>query len=235
IPAGRYPFAPGGEFGIHHAYVELIRRARELVYLESQYLWSPEVMEALIEATERPPAPSFRIVIVLPARATSGKWDNDQHVEMLRKSDGGRGIVEVYSLFASGPTTGVQPFRYRPVYVHAKVGIIDDEWLIVGSANLNNRGFVTDSELNVVAQDRDLARKVRIDLWSEHLGLDPEEVASIAPAEFVDSVWRQRAAANEAQMLRGERSLESSVHPYRTGRTPGAWLLEESEALTFEH
>ncbi|MHB8683585.1 MAG: phospholipase D-like domain-containing protein [Dehalococcoidia bacterium] len=235
IPAGRYPFAPGGEFGIHHAYVELIRRARELVYLESQYLWSPDVMDALTEAIARPPAPSFRIVIVLPARATSGKWDNDQHVEMLRKSDGGRGIVEVYSLFASGPTTGVQPFRYRPVYVHAKVGIIDDEWLIVGSANLNNRGFVTDSELNVVAQDRDLARKVRIDLWSEHLGLDPEEVASIAPAEFVDSVWRQRAAANEAQMLRGERSLESSVHPYRTGRTPGAWLLEESEALTFEH
>ena len=32
IPAGRYPFAPKGEFGIHHAYLELIRGARELIY-----------------------------------------------------------------------------------------------------------------------------------------------------------------------------------------------------------
>jgi phosphatidylserine/phosphatidylglycerophosphate/cardiolipin synthase-like enzyme len=235
IPAGRYPFAPHGEFGIHHAYVELIRRARELVYLESQYLWSPEVMEALIEAIERPPSPSFRIVIVLPARATSGKWDNDQHVEMLRKADRGRGIAEAYSLFTSGPTTGVQPFRYRPVYVHAKVGVIDDEWFIIGSANLNNRGFETDSELNVVAHDGDLARGLRIDLWSEHLGLAPEEVGRTDPTELVDSVWRQRAADNAAVILRGERSLDSSVHRYRPGRIPGAWILDEAETLTFEH
>jgi Phosphatidylserine/phosphatidylglycerophosphate/cardiolipin synthases and related enzymes len=77
---------------------------------------------------------------------TSGKWDNDRHVEKLRKADGGRGIAEVYSLYASGPCNGVQPFRYRPTYVHAKVAIFDDEWLTIGSANLNDRGLVTDSE-----------------------------------------------------------------------------------------
>jgi phosphatidylserine/phosphatidylglycerophosphate/cardiolipin synthase-like enzyme len=235
IPSGRYPFAPKGEFGIHHAYLELIRGARELVYLESQYLWAPEVMDALIAAIEQPPSATFRIVIVLPARATSGKWDNDQHVEMLRKVDRGRGIAEAYSLFTSGPTTGVQPFGYRPVYVHAKVGVIDDEWLIIGSANLNSRGFVTDSELNVLAHDGDLARAVRMDLWGEHLGLARDEVARIAPTQLIDSAWRDSASANEELMLRGERSLASRVHPYRPGRMPGAWILDESEALTFEH
>ncbi|HYM15015.1 MAG TPA: phospholipase D family protein [Dehalococcoidia bacterium] len=235
IPSGRYPFAPSGEFGIQHAYVELIRRAREFVYLESQYLWSPIVMDALLRAIARPPSPSFRIVIVLPARATSGKWDNDQHVEMLRKADGGRGVVEVYSLFTSGPTTGVKPFRYRPVYVHAKVGVIDDEWLIIGSANLNDRGFETDSELDVIAHDRDLARGLRVDLWSEHLGLDRGEVGHRDPGELIDGAWRGRAAANALVIQQGERSLDSSVHLYHPGRAPGAWILDEAETLTFEH
>jgi phosphatidylserine/phosphatidylglycerophosphate/cardiolipin synthase-like enzyme len=113
--------------------------------------------------------------------------------------------------------------------------VIDDEWLIIGSANLNNRGFETDSELNVVAHDGDLARGLRIDLWSEHLGLAPEEVGRTDPTELVDSVWRQRAADNAAVILRGERSLDSSVHRYRPGRIPGAWILDEAETLTFEH
>jgi len=48
------------------------------------------------------------------------------------------------SLRLGPPNAGVNAFSYRPTYVHAKVGIVDDEWLTVGSANLNNRGLITD-------------------------------------------------------------------------------------------
>ena len=39
------------------------------------------------------------------------------------------------------------------VYVHAKVGIVDDRWLTVGSANLNEHSLFNDTEMNVVSHD----------------------------------------------------------------------------------
>jgi phosphatidylserine/phosphatidylglycerophosphate/cardiolipin synthase-like enzyme len=235
IPRGRYDFAPRGEFGIHHAYVEAIRRAQRFIYLETQYLWSPDVMDALIDVMNAPHDEPFRIVIVLPARATSGKWDNDDHVEQLRTADNGRGIAEVYSLYDSGPTNGVRPFRYRPTYVHAKVGIIDDDWCSIGSANLNTRGMVTDSEINVVAIDNAVARDLRLQLWAEHLGTTKEAIANTDPVRLIDTLWKERAQENAAVIRSGVSPLFSQAHRYEPGRVPGTWLLEESEMLTFEH
>ena len=235
IPRNRYAFAPKGEFGIHHAYIEAIRAARKFIYIETQYLWSPEIMDALSEAIRGRDRASFRVVIVLPARATSGKWDNDQHVERLRSVDAGGGVFEAYSIFSSGPTTGESAFRYRPIYVHAKVAIIDDEWLTVGSANLNNRGMVTDSELNITISDPATARALRLSLWSEHLGIPPKDVEDASPTALIDSVWKQKASANARVSRRGARPLESSVHRYEAGLSPGALILDELEAATFEH
>lgn len=235
IPHHTYDFARRGEYGIHHAYTEAIRGAQKLIYAENQYLWSPHVMDALIEVMNKRDPRSFRIIIVLPARATSGKWDNDQHVEALRRADKGRGIVSVYSLYASGPSAGTRPFRYRPVYVHAKVAVVDDEWLTVGSANLNNRGLITDGEINVAVRDGALAKSLRVDLWAEHLGLSRTEVDSASPLQLIDTAWRDRAAQNASIMERGDRPLPCQVYAYATGGMPGAKILDEGESLTFEH
>lgn len=238
IPHDVYASVPRGEFGIRHAYLSALRHAQRFIYLENQYLWSPEVMDVLVEQLQRPHVGPFRIVIVLPAGAHSGKWDNDQHVRKLRAVDNGRGIVSVYALYASGPSAGIHAFRYRPVYVHAKVAIIDDEWLTIGSANLNNRGFVTDSEINVVVQDRGLATDLRVDLWAEHLALSREEVEQTDPIALIDQRWRDRATANAAIMGdgdRGDRPLVCTVHEYQTGSFPASWFFDEGEVLTFEH
>jgi phosphatidylserine/phosphatidylglycerophosphate/cardiolipin synthase-like enzyme len=235
VPHHTYDFAPRGEYGIHHAYTEALRRAQRLIYVENQYLWSPHVMDALREVMDDRDPCSFRIVLVLPARATSGKWDNDQHVEALRRADRGRGIVSVYSLYASGPSAGARPFSYRPVYIHAKIAVIDDTWLTVGSANLNNRGLITDGEMNVAVRDAALAKSLRVDLWAEHLGLSRAEVDSADPLQLIDTVWRDRAAENAAILERGDRPLPCSVHSYVTGGRPAARVLDEAESLTFEH
>src|SRR5438132_9760309 len=106
-----------------------VLRARRIIYLESQYIWSPYVVDALERAMNASREQPLRIIIVLPAFAGDGRWDNDRHVEQLREADRGRGIVSIYSLFTSGPNQGEKPFTYRAVYVHAKVAVIDDEWL----------------------------------------------------------------------------------------------------------
>ncbi|MDP9236382.1 MAG: phospholipase D family protein [Chloroflexota bacterium] len=235
IPRKTYPFANDGEYGIHHSYLQAIKHAKRLIYLETQYLWSPEITDALIEAVNQPRTETFRIIIVLPARATSGKWDNDQHVEKLRDADRGRGIVEIYTLYSSGPAAGLTAFKYRPTYVHAKVGLIDDEWLTVGSANLNDRGLITDGELNVTAADAGLAERLRCKLWAEHLSLSEAEIKSADPVQLIDEVWKQEARRNADTIRRSNMPLSSHVHRYEPGRMPGAWLLDETEALTFEH
>ncbi len=58
------------------------------------------------------------------------------------------------------------------MYVHAKIGVVNDEWLSIGSANLNEHSLFNDTELNFVADDAGLARSVRERLWSEHLDED---------------------------------------------------------------
>ena len=147
-------------------------------------------------------------MIVLPARA-SGKWDNDQHVEWLRAADA------VAASSRSTPSTRPDrcrqhPFGYRAVYVHAKVAIIDDEWLTVGSANLNKRGLITDGEINVVVSDPALARRFRVDLWSEHLALPPHNVAASDPIDLADHEWPERALENADIIRSGERPLVGS-------------------------
>jgi phosphatidylserine/phosphatidylglycerophosphate/cardiolipin synthase-like enzyme len=235
IPHRTYDVLPHGEYGIFHAYIQMLCRAQRFIYLENQYLWSPEVVDALIVAMNRSHADPFRIVIVLPARAYDGKWDNDKHVERLREADDGRGIVTVYCPYAGGPSTGKRAFRYRPIYVHAKVGIVDDEWLIVGSANLNERGLITDSEICALMHDGDLARDLRLDLWAEHLGMTRDHVAKADVVALIDREWTTRAADNKAAIAAADRPLVGTLHRYEVGRMPGSWLLEEAEALTVEH
>jgi phosphatidylserine/phosphatidylglycerophosphate/cardiolipin synthase-like enzyme len=232
-----YPFAPRGEFGIYHTYLHAIERAQRFIYLENQYLWSADIVDALIAAMDRnrKRAEPFRIVIVLPANAHDGKWDNDRHVEDLRAADNGSGIISIYSLYASGSGVGMYPFTYRPIYIHAKVGIIDDEWLTVGSANLNNRGMILNSQVNAVMCDAELARDMRIRLWAEHLALPRDAIAGADPIALIERLWAERAAESERIIRENARPLICAVHPYVVGRRLDAWLLEGAETLTFDH
>ena len=68
--------------------------------------------------------------------------------------------------------------RPRHIYVHAKVMMVDDMFVSIGSANTNRRGFFHDGELNVFAIPEALraapenpARALRTQLWAEQLGL----------------------------------------------------------------
>jgi phosphatidylserine/phosphatidylglycerophosphate/cardiolipin synthase-like enzyme len=46
VPEKLYEFAPRGDFRIIEAYLRALRSARHLVYLENQFLWSPEIVNS---------------------------------------------------------------------------------------------------------------------------------------------------------------------------------------------
>ncbi|PZS22518.1 MAG: phospholipase, partial [Pseudonocardiales bacterium] len=89
------------------------------------------------------------------------------------------------------------------VYVHAKIAVVDDEWLTLGSANLNEHSFFNDSEMNVVTCDPRLARETRLRLWAEHLELSIEQVSG-DPAHVIDELWRPIATEQLERRRRGE-------------------------------
>jgi phosphatidylserine/phosphatidylglycerophosphate/cardiolipin synthase-like enzyme len=75
------------------------------------------------------------------------------------------------------------------VYVHAKIGIVDDAWMTVGSANLNEHSLFNDTEVNVVVRDEGFIRRARLRLWEEHL----EQPAGGEPCRVIDELWRPLA------------------------------------------
>jgi hypothetical protein len=60
----RYPFAPLGERSIAHAYRKAFGRARCLVYLEDQYLWSRPVSRLIASALRA--NPGLHVIAVVP-------------------------------------------------------------------------------------------------------------------------------------------------------------------------
>jgi phosphatidylserine/phosphatidylglycerophosphate/cardiolipin synthase-like enzyme len=76
--------------------------------------------------------------------------------------------------------------------VHAKIGIVDDRWLTIGSANLNDHSLFNDTELNVVTHDPTLARQTRLALWAEHLECAPSDIDG-DPTDVIDHHWRPTA------------------------------------------
>jgi phosphatidylserine/phosphatidylglycerophosphate/cardiolipin synthase-like enzyme len=183
IPERVYSAVPRGDFGILESYVRALRGARRLVYLENQFLWSPEITAVLADKLRRPPDDRFRVLLVLPGRPATGADDTRGCLGELVEADDGAGRLLACTLYAHDDVFS------DPVYVHAKVGIVDDEWLTVGSANLNDHSLFNDTEVNVVTHDGKLAADTRIRLWAEHLELPREEVSG-DPATVVDRLWK---------------------------------------------
>ena len=201
-----YDSIPTGEFRIFESYMRAFALGAELIYIENQFLWSPELVSVIADKLRNPPTPR------LPGRGrccprrptTAPRTRAGQVGVLLDADDGGQRVL-------AATTRSLSPSRDRadPLYVHAKVAVVDDRWLIVGSANINAHSFFNDTEMCVATDDAALARDTRVRLWAEHLELDEDEVASADAGDLVDSHWRPIAR----EQL--ERSRAGSVR--RTG------------------
>ncbi|HZR94386.1 MAG TPA: phospholipase D family protein [Gaiellaceae bacterium] len=195
VPEHVYSGLPRGEFSILESFLRAFRAARRFVYLESQFLWSPELVAVLAAKLREPPADDFRLVVLLPAHPRNGADDTRGQLGVLADAAAGGGDPDRFLACTLYQVGG------GPVYVHAKVAVVDDEWLTVGSANLNEHSLFNDTEANVVVRDPALVAAARVRLWSEHLERD----VSGDPVDVLDRLWRPRASSGEGKLrlLRG--------------------------------
>ena len=197
VPDGTYKALRKGDYSILESYVGALRAAERIVYLENQFLWSPEIVDILADKLTHPPTDDFRVVVLLPARANDGADISRGQVAALIEADEGDDRFLACTVYAREGTLR------DIVYVHAKVGIVDDRWLTVGSANLNAHSLLHDTEMNIVTHDEAVARSTRLRLWSEHLERPEQEVGGNSAAVF-DEVWRPIATEQLHRIERGE-------------------------------
>jgi phosphatidylserine/phosphatidylglycerophosphate/cardiolipin synthase-like enzyme len=165
---------------IEQLFVAQIRRAKKFIYAETQYFASRLIAEAICERLAQPDPPEFVIVNPLHADGWLEQVAMDSARAELREVVNAvdhAGRFRIFTPYTSGGT---------PIYVHAKVTIIDDEILRVGSANMNNRSMGLDSECDVFidvtrpknAHCGDQIRNLRHSLIAEHCGISIEQAAA---------------------------------------------------------
>ncbi|WP_324806729.1 phospholipase D-like domain-containing protein [Sphingomonas sp. LY29] len=190
---------------IEALYLDMIAAAKRFIYFENQYFTSGKIAAAIAARMAEPNPPE--IVLVMPR--TADGWLEQQAMDGARLK-----LVAAIGLNDKGNRFRV----YVPVtkggediYVHAKVSIVDDRLLRVGSSNLNNRSQGLDSECDVIIDAALPANKdtpaaitaLRHRLIAEHLGCSSEQFAEAeAQAEsMVDAIEALRGSGKTLELL----------------------------------
>ena len=219
VPAKLYEPLRDGEWSILESYLRALRAAERFVYLESQFLWSPEVTFVLAEKLRRPPCDDFQVIALLPTEPNNGADDSRGQVGVLINADKGCDDTARFlacTLHQPGPGG-------NPVYVHSKAAIVDDAWLTVGSANLNEHSLFNDTECNVVVRDPALVREVRLRLWEEHLERPRGEIDG-DPARVFDELWKPLAEERlERRKRDGWTDGKLTLLPHVSRRSEALW------------
>lgn len=124
-------------------YLASIAGAKRCIYIENQYLTSPIMAEALAARLGEPKGPEVVLVSTQhsPSYFDQLTMDRTRSVFLKRLQDADKfGRFHAYS-----PVTTLG----HTIIVHAKMAIIDDVLLRVGSTNLNNRSFGFDTECDL--------------------------------------------------------------------------------------
>lgn len=207
---------------IQQLYVDAIAAADRLIYIENQYFTSRAVHDALFQRLRDRRRPPLSVVMVMPRRPSSAKEElalGEAQAQVLCSLEAAsREHGHAFRVYES---VHVDAGEQVPTYIHAKLLVVDDQLLVVGSANLTNRSMGLDSELALAWQsaspDSPLSSSIahaRADLLAEHAGID--DVALLEPADRL--VERLDDLARRAGLL--ERH-----EPGASGTSPSSALL----------
>lgn len=220
---------------IEALYLSAIRTVERVLYIESQYFASRTLAEAMAARLSEPDGPE--IVVINPESADG--WLEEEVMgssrarllRLVRQADV-HGRFRLYTPVTEGGAD---------IYVHAKVLVMDDRLLKVGSSNINNRsmGFDTECDLTIEAapEDKDLRKRIvtlRHDLLSEHLGVSIatfEEAFRSANGSLIKAIETLQSDGRslvsfeppELNMLESEVLAENELlDPERTSRRNNA-------------
>ena len=209
-PPGAPPFAIAeGEASVREQVLSAIDHARRTIYIENQIFLSRSVLRALDRALGR----GVRVIAVVPRRPMRELVDfAREHPEaaapILDQLDlcGGH---DRFTLVGLASTT--RGGFLSDVYVHAKIMLVDDAWATLGSTNFMGRSFLRETEMNASIWCPDTVRRLRQDLFDEHLAGACRGLGELAAFDRFSEI----ATANAPLFERSE-ALQGLAHRLRT-------------------
>ena len=199
---------PFSERGILDIHLRAIEAARRLIYIEDQYFRSTYISDAVAAAVRRWPKLHL-VVLTIQSQADHwlfGGWSREAFERIHRRKPD----FELYTLKVSGEDDRGER-HLEEVFNHAKLMIVDDLFLTVGSANINDRSFEYEGDINLAVADSEWAKAARLDIWNEHLNGDSRLTGDI---DGDVAVWMEHAADNR-RFLDGEVDRpRSNVFPF---------------------
>jgi phosphatidylserine/phosphatidylglycerophosphate/cardiolipin synthase-like enzyme/uncharacterized membrane protein YdjX (TVP38/TMEM64 family) len=165
---------------VEQLFLDSIETAERTIYIENQFLTCTRVAERLAQRMRQRPA--LETLIVAPQ--THASWleartmrnGRIRFMRVLQEAGVGDRVRLVYPEVADEALT-------TDTMIHSKVMAIDDTFLRIGSANLNNRSMGTDTECDLAieaasADDRLRIASVRHRLLGDHCGVGEQEAAA---------------------------------------------------------
>ena len=160
---------------IQAAYLDAIHRARRRVLLANPY-FAPGLTfrDALATAASR----GVEVVLLLGV----GQYPLQDAVAR--------------SYYAKLLCAGVVLYEYRKTQLHAKVAVIDDDWVTIGSSNCDGLSLFVNQEANVVARDAFLA-----DQLAANIRAGAHEAVHVDPSALKRTPWYWRLHDGTAFLL----------------------------------
>lgn len=195
-------------------FAEQIARAQKFIYAESQYFASHRIAEAFARRLIEPDPPEIILVTALASTSWLQQAAMDgARVELMRALDR-HDHAKRFRVYVPHTAGGV------PIYVHAKLMIVDDEIMRIGSANLNNRSMGLDSECDLFLDARRPANghivpkiaSLRHRLLGEHCGMDEAAVRAVL-AQNGWAEWGSMAELIDNAPQQGNRLLPFTLFP----------------------
>lgn len=160
-------------------FVDSIDRAEREIYIENQFLSSPLIADRLADRLSR--RPELEVVIVAPRSHDSWVERHTMRNGRIRfwrriHAAGGSRVRLLYPAVEQGSKT-------TDTMIHSKVMAVDDRFLRVGSANMNNRSMGADTECDLAVEarsdrERTAILEIRNRLLGEHCGVSAADVAA---------------------------------------------------------
>jgi phosphatidylserine/phosphatidylglycerophosphate/cardiolipin synthase-like enzyme len=165
--------------------MDALRAARHSIYIEAQYFVSFAVGHLLARHLASNDGPDIVIVtsLTLPGafeRFVMGS-NRDRLIRRMKRADRFDRLKVCHPVVPAADGE-------REVLIHAKLVIVDDLFVRIGSSNLNNRSVGLDTECDLAIEagndvERQGIARLRERLLGEHLGVSPASVAQAVAAE----------------------------------------------------
>lgn len=193
---------------VEHLYVDAIDATEDILYIENQYLTSQAVSEALQRVLSREEPPE--VVIITPLHSTG--W-LEEYTMTVRRS---RFLADIHRADTGGRLRVLYPYDDRQgetrIKVHAKVQIVDDRLVRVGSSNISNRSMGLDTECDLAVESgrdesiRQAITDLRNRLVAEHLHVSVEHVekALLETGSLIDTIERLNKSDRGLKQLKPE-------------------------------